>query len=474
MSVASADPLTILRRGLMADVMRTCADWVAAHAHRKLLGIVVGGRATGNQLPLVAKELGFKIVHIYPKGLSASITASFADNFDYPPMVFDPNSPLSSLTDQVRALAKQQGLSVSGFIAGMDYGVEAADFLNSAFSTPGNTPNLWRTNKGLLNDHLESHGVPVVRSQTFNLEDIADGIRNREFPVFIKPVSSFASIGAGCCETRDHLQSVLDKMIAETKRMQLTVKQAVVEDFLHPNTIYFANTINAQIKGTQKRIVTGLAVDTRGDDFSKEVWDLILMLPPPHLLAEQDRRLFNFMLEANKLVLNKSGTNVGSSHLEFMARSTKIESAADLLPIDLNLRLPGLDFPRLELQATGIDPYILGILAHTHPELLERFPELYSGWRQSVGLIFLRSHWNGTVSKRGTEWLNSLYNNPNARPDGAHFTRVLVPGAGSPVVKTTDGSTMEGVMHAVAPTVEALHALYREVREKERARFFVD
>lgn len=458
----------------MGDVMRQCAELAAGAANKgRLLGILTAGRATGRELPLVAKELDFQIVHIYPRDISPSIAASFPKVFDYPDITFDSDSDLEEVVAQVKALADSQSLTVAGFIAGMDYGVKAQDRLNLAFQTPGNTPNNWRNGKGPLNDHLRTQGVPVPQSQTFPLDGVLDGITGGAFPVHIKPSVSFASIGAGACPSEAHLRQVIARLKAESQRMGLDAAEVVVEELLHPNTIYFINTINVVIGGKQKRIVTGMAIDNRSNDFSPEVWDTIIPVPPRHLLPAAQRRLFDYLVTQNQLVLERSETTVGSSHLEFMARGAQVRVAEDLLPIDLNLRLPGLDYPRIELMTNGFDPYILDIVSHTDPHLLADFPEIYQHWKQPMALVFLRSHWKGTVSQEGWDWLQSLLNHPQPGFGGAHLTKISVSEAHSPVVVTEDGSTMQGFVHVSAPTMGALRSLIREIRLREKNKFFV-
>lgn len=469
-------PAFALASALLDPRMESCAAKLRTEAAHKLLVIVAGGRATGNRLSVVAKEMGFKTLHLYPASIPDGVKATFAEPhyFDFPDIVYNTPSEWSSIARRIMALADSEGLEVAGFIAGMDYGVEAANFLNHACLKPGNTPNSWRSHKGRLNEHLAGRNIPVARSRTLLFEEIAASLTASDFPLFMKPVNGYASIGAGACLTMEELPGCLARMRVESGRQRFNGGEVLIQDLLNRDTIYFVNTINAKIRNRQKRIVTGVAIDSRGDDFPKEVWDIAVLLPPPQFLRPSEQKLFDFLIRANHRVLENSDTTVGSSHLEFMSKKKSISHVDDLLPTDLNLRLPGLDWPRMELISTGMDPYILDIAAHTRPELLQDIPEVYSNWRRYTGLVFLRSHWKGKTSAEGITWLNTLLADPDARDDGAFLSKISMPQAGTPTVVTEDGSSMQGFVHIQAPTMVALWNLYREIREKERLRFFVD
>ncbi len=485
-------PRTVLVLPLFLCLSATC---FAGDCDKRLIGegqvfgIVVGGRATGSYLPIAARELGYETVHIYPDGLADSIVNSFGtvpDQYTLGAISYaDPRTLEKSIGD-FTSEARARGLRVAGFSAGMDYGVNAADSLSAWTGTAGNDPafSQERTNKGLLNQHLEGQGVSVPQSVSLSLQKARELAPFLHYPVFIKPDESWGSIGASTAHSAEELTLALRKLESESSRMRHTVSTIALQQALYPDAVYFIDTASSIVNGEQRRQVTGIWVDMRGEDYPKEVWDRAFMVPPSHLLSTLGKQFTSAILQANEAVLSVAKVTVGSTHLEFMASrrlfdfsellaetSAPLElSAGALLPTDLNLRLPGLRCPHLELRTTGINPYQLDILSHAAPDRIQE--GVYSQWNEFVGLVFLRTKSAGTVSARGREWLLSQ---KRPTPDRGYVVDDrMVAAVGTQVEATRDGSTMVGTLQIAAPTYEALVDLYDRIREKERQGYFVD
>jgi hypothetical protein len=452
-----------------------------------LLGIVVGGRATGAHIPSVARELGYQIVHIYPRGLPKSVINSFTQNYHFPPISYDGPADLPEVAAQVSALAHQNGLSVGGFVAGMDYGAAAADWLAEGFKTPSNGRQ-WmamRNDKNLMNSHLAAKRVPVAPAFSMTPENAMAQSHTLPYPLFGKARSSFASVGSAPVFDAASLPAALAQIRKEAGAMNVDTEQIFFEAMMNRDRIYFADTVHATVDGITHRITTGVWIDHRGykfpgedpqqEDFPKTVWDFIEMLPPPELLEPRERALFHMILEADQRMALAADITSGTSHTEYMSHYASPSSADQLFPTDVNHRLPGLRASLLEERTTGIKPFVLDILSRTQPEFLLGMPTLYSQWKENVALIFLRSYYDGTTTEQGRSWLESRYVAPGGTPPSnqAYFSQLLVPPAGTRVVQTVNGTTMVGTLHAVGPNRESIRQLLKEVRTLERQGFFV-
>lgn len=479
-AVATAQPL---RAGEL-----TCAQILASKPGvGQLLGIVVGGRASGAHVPAVALELGYKIVHIYPHGLPAQVTKSFTDNYSFPAILYAGDQDLPRVEKEIRDLAETKGLRVAGFVAGMDYGSGAADWLAEAFHTPTNGRE-WmamRNDKELMNNHLAARRVPVAASFSLTPDQALASASQLQYPLYGKARRSFASVGSAPVFSAESLPSALEQIQAEAGAMRINTEEIFFQTMLNRDRIYFADSAHAHFAGITKRITTGVWIDYRGfkipgddsnrEDFPKHVWDYIEMLPPPHLLDPAELQLFYMMLEVDKRMAKAAAINAGSSHTEYMAPGESPRSIGELFPTDVNHRLPGLKASLLELRATGVNPFVVDIMARTQPEYLLPMPEIYSQWNEYVALIFLRSHYDGVTTEEGRRWLESHYIAPGQTPPTgrAYFCDVLVPPAGSPASRTVNGTTMVGTLHAAGPTRESIRQLLYELRRRERAGFFV-
>lgn len=434
-----------------------------------LLGVVAGGRATGLHLSPAAQELGFKTIHIIPSGMPDDIVSGFKDShYDFGSITFDGNANLLEVADKVRWIAASKGLKVAGFTVGLDYGVQGKEILSDLLDTPGNDP--WyshlRTDKGALNHHMARNGLKVAHTESFSVEKALAQASSFKYPVFVKPSSGWASIGAAPAYNESELRTSLENLQLKAKQMKLLPGSVVIQQLLNRDTVYFVDTASALIDGKPRRIRTGVWIDQRkSSPFPNEVWDFIYMLPPPGAISESERPLLDILVARDDAVLTAASVRAGSTHIEAMSPLPRPSVPEDLLPTDPNHRLPGIRTPHLEWRATGTNPYWIDILSNTFPELLADFPTMYSQWHEHVALVFVRAHGAGKILQSAHDFMKTL-ETPGTK-GGYAFEWSLKPVGTEFSGPTVDGPTMMGVAAIAGPSHEALLEVLERVRTEE-------
>lgn len=461
----------------------TCEQHLRQVASRSSYLLGMAGNASGSRLGRWASNLGFQTLHLRLAKVDADVERTFPgpDVFTNEWKLSDP-SQLPEVANQIDRFARESGRPLRGASPGMDLMVYSVDFVSAALGLAANSIEAgdWRTDKIAVHRAMQTSNLPSPFTQFFrNPEELQLQANMLPYPLLVKPARGSGSIGAGSFFYPDALRKNLGGLIEENRRRQNPDSGLLVQELLQPaGYVPFVNTVSYRQKdGTVRRIVTGVWEDVRGEEFPKEIWDAIYMLPSEKYLSPERLHFFQEIREADLKTLRALGAEVGVTHNEYMGSPLRL--------IDPNWRLPGLDSSSLEALATGMNPYHMEIASRVLPDVLDGFPDSYTFLGEiQPALVFVRSHHDGLVTETGVAWLNQQlklggewlvrWNAGDRSPPEAPL--VIKRGgvkAQASASMTKNGRSMVEWLQVVGEDRESVESFVRDIRQKERENFFV-
>lgn len=201
--------------------------------------VIVDGYSSGGQLPTVAKEIGWRCLHVKSNpNMLAYFLAAYRKDAYIAECVYD--GDFDKLVQQVRAYQPD------AVQPGAESGVILADRLAAAFGLPGNDPTLSssRRDKFEMHERLAKAGVRCMDHFLANDADTLIAWAQRgKWPVVAKPPASAGSDSVTFCADELELRSAFQKLYGSINQMGGKNDHVLVQRLLIGQE-YFINGIS--------------------------------------------------------------------------------------------------------------------------------------------------------------------------------------------------------------------------------------
>lgn len=394
-------------------------------------------------------------VHTNAEVPEAARSTFIPDNFDNS---FHNSEDTETLIAEIQAaIARIPNARVVGVITPNEGGVGLQDLLSKRFNVPGNDPatSAWRNNKGASEERLQKMGIRTAKSlATASLEEAkAWAHEHNKWPIIIKPPISSGSDGVFSCNSMAEIEDAFKEIFGQKNLIGVVNQTVLLQEFIR-GPQFAINSINYidAVTGEQKRIITEIFNQVRGNQFPTSVYETNFLFPKDDLNKA--------LVEYNMAVLNALEHNVGAAHFEVILTET------GPVAIDFNPRLPGAGMPVLAAQAHGLNAIDYAIDAHAgrlHAKAIKAPDDFVV---QNAATVYIRTHGNVKMSHR---MKNELY---KLKEKGFVVKVVFNFEEGADLSESINSDTITAKIEILHPDREILENAVTQIRAWEHSGMF--
>lgn len=407
--------------------------------------VVVDGYSSGGQLPAVAKEIGWRCLHVKSNpDMLAYFLAAYRREDYIAECVYD--GDFEKLVREVRAFRPH------AVQPGTESGVILADRLAAALDLPGNDPDLSlaRRNKYQMHERLSRAGIRCMdHFLANNADELVVWAQRGEWPVVAKPPASAGSDSVTFCADEMELRTAFKKLYGSINQMGEKNDHVLVQRVLIGQE-YFINGIS----GNGSHVITEIwrtekiRVPGAGLIFDKSVL-LDPVMPEMQMIVNYCRSVFDAL-----------GIRHGATHAEIMVDEagmpTLIECASRLSG-GLTRAAPNYAVGMSQLDLVGqlvangsgfVEELSRKDRSHLHPLWQIQFISDQAG-------VVSESHYSELISTLQSKcWIQRA------------------PKAGDKVTRTVDLFSSPGIVFMSHKNPGIMQADYERIREWERKHMF--
>ena len=409
--------------------------------------VIVDGFSTTRLLPeaLAAKNIGS--VHVFS---SPELPERFMRTFDRD-MYRDTVTYNGDIDDIMDLLSQYE---IVGSVTGIDTGVYLADQIAAGAGCPGNNSctSAARRNKCAMVKKMEENKVPFIPA--YEAEDASGltdwALRNKCFPLIVKPLESAGTDGIRICSCLSELESAVKKIIGRKNALGAFNASVMGQKFID-GVEYIVNTVS--VGGTH--FVTDAWHCLKPKMGQSKIYDLEELISPSSDIVQD--KLLPYLYS----VLDALDVKNGPVHSEL------IMDANGPLLIEMAPRLQGSINPDAILTCTGASHMSALADSIADPDgFVEKSIKqpFYEPFKTSF-CVSLFSQSSGILVDLPK--LDDIRNLPS------FFSISMMCNVGDPITPTTDLFSTPGIVYLVHENRDQLVKDYHAIRTMEKDNFFV-
>ncbi|WP_367143723.1 ATP-grasp domain-containing protein [Pantoea stewartii] len=406
---------------------------------------IVDGFSSGKFIAKGLYEKGCELIHI---SSSSELDSYYYNGFEY-------NIYKDSIVheDMDKTIAFIRKFEAECVIAGTESGVTLSDNINKiltlAYSNSVEDISS-RRNKYDMIEKIRSAGINAVdQIKISSWQESKTWLKDRAYPVVLKPLESAGSDGVFICKNEDEARNAFEKISKKRNKLNLINDEVLLQDFLE-GCEYVVNFVSLNGKFLTTEVVK---YHKRKLESGNIVYDI-------DEIIDSDSEEFNGLVEYTSKVCAALGIINGPSHAEVM-----ITKKGPYL-VEIAARSDGILRPDVASKTTGLGQLAATVLSITEPEKFQDVanqpPYKLKNFSFNVCLICPRTGvFDDNEIKIKAEELSS-------------FQRIeLYVKSGATASQTKDVFSQPGTIYLVSESKAQLWEDYKKIRALEESGFYL-
>ncbi|ORM53867.1 hypothetical protein HA39_18420 [Pantoea brenneri] len=406
---------------------------------------IVDGFSSGKFIAKGLYEKGCELIHI---SSSDELDSYYYNGFEY-------NIYINSIVheDMDKTIEFISNFGAECVIAGTESGVTLADNINKRLQlTYTNSIEVIssRRNKYDMIEKIRSAGLNAVdQIKISNWQESKTWLKDRAYPIVLKPLESAGSDGVFICKDEDEVRNAFELVSKKKNKLNLINDEVLLQDFLE-GCEYVVNFVSLDGNFLTTEVVK---YHKRKLESGNIVYDI-------DEIIDSDSEEFEGLVEYTGRVCAALGIANGPSHAEVM-----ITKNGPYL-VEIAARSDGILRPDVASETTGLGQLAATVLSLTEPEkfldIVRQPPYKLKNFSFNVCLICPRTGIfdDHEITSKAKELLS--------------FQRIeLYVSSGSTASQTKDVFSQPGTIYLVSASKDQLWEDYKKIRALEESGFYL-
>lgn len=406
---------------------------------------IVDGFSSGKFIAKGLYEKGCELIHI---SSSDELDSYYYNGFEY--HIYIDSTVHEDMDKTIEFISKFEAECV---IAGTESGVTLADYINKRLQlTYSNSIEdiSSRRNKYDMIEKVRSAGLNAVdQIKISNWQESNKWLKDRAYPIVLKPLESAGSDGVFICKDEDEVRNAFELISKKKNKLNLINDEVLLQDFLE-GCEYVVNFVSLDGKFVTTEVVK---YHKRKLESGNIVYDI-------DEIIDSDSEEFEGLVEYTDRVCTALGIINGPSHAEVM-----ITKNGPYL-VEIAARSDGILRPDVASETTGLGQLAATVLSLTEPErfldIARQPPYKLKNFSFNVCLICPRT---GVFDDHEIK---------NKARELVSFQRIeLYVNSGSTASQTKDVFSQPGTIYLVSASKDQLWEDYKKIRTLEESGFYL-
>lgn len=406
---------------------------------------IVDGFSSGKFIAKGLYEKGCELIHI---SSSDELDSYYYNGFEY-------NIYINSIVheDMDKTIEFISNFGAECVIAGTESGVTLADNINKRLQltyTNSIEDISSRRNKYDMIEKIRSAGLNAVdQIKISNWQESKTWLKDRAYPIVLKPLESAGSDGVFICKDEDEVRNAFELVSKKKNKLNLINDEVLLQDFLE-GCEYVVNFVSLDGNFLTTEVVK---YHKRKLESGNIVYDI-------DEIIDSDSEEFEGLVEYTGRVCAALGIANGPSHAEVM-----ITKNGPYL-VEIAARSDGILRPDVASETTGLGQLAATVLSLTEPEkfldIVRQPPYKLKNFSFNVCLICPRTGIfdDHEITSKAKELLS--------------FQRIeLYVSSGSTASQTKDVFSQPGTIYLVSASKDQLWEDYKKIRALEESGFYL-